>query len=278
MLACNSPKIIPDKVLANIFHDAMLVNAYLQQNPHMKKDSLNFYEPIFAKYGYTTEDVHYTVNNFARRKSASLGNVTDRMAEVLRQQSDALHELVTKQDTIDNVAERRSTILLLHDTAIVAKTEADTALLQIAVRHARKGNYKITGYYTLDADDKGIGRRYGVSWRCGDSLLRSINSFPMLRGRRGSINIDVWLGENDTLADQLYIDFTRFNMRKHRLKKTPLTIHELKVTYSEHKDDALQRLFNQQSMMRIFADTMLNFRVDTLASAEIDTLTTTNAE
>lgn len=278
MLACNSPKIIPDKVLADIFHDAMLVNAYLQQNPHMKKDSLNLYEPIFAKYGYTTEDVHYTVNNFARRKSASLGNVTDHMAEVLRQQSDALHELVTKQDTIDNVAERRSTILLLHDTAIVAKTEADTTLLQIAVRHARKGNYKITGTYTLDSDDKGIGRRYGFSWRCGDSTVRSVNSFPLIRGRRTSINVDVWLGENDTLADQLYIDFTRFNMRKHRLKKTPLTIHELKVTYSEHKDDALQRLFNQQSMMRIFADTMLNFRVDTLASAEIDTLTTTNAE
>ena len=58
--ACARHKIIPDDTLAQIFHDAFLTNAYIGSEG-VKTDSLRIYEPIFARYGYTTDDVHYTI-------------------------------------------------------------------------------------------------------------------------------------------------------------------------------------------------------------------------
>ena len=80
--ACAHHKIIPDEKLALIFHDAFLANAYVG-NRNLVKDSLNLYEPIFARYGYTTEDVHYTIGNFSKRKSARLGDVVERAIAML---------------------------------------------------------------------------------------------------------------------------------------------------------------------------------------------------
>lgn len=262
LLACNSPRTIPDKTLAKIFHDALLVNAYLQQNPQDKTDSLNIYEPIFAKYGYTTEDMHHTINNIARRKSASLGNVTNYMTKLLEQQSEEFYILVNKQDTIESVAQRRFSEVLYYDTTIVAKTEADTALLKIVIPHAKNGHYNISGSYTLDSDDKGIGRRYAFSWMCGDSLIRSAGTYPMIRGRKSNINTSVSLQESDSAANNLLIDFTRFALKKNRLKKCPITIHELKVEYRPMLNDAVDKLFEEQSQVRIFADTMINLKLE----------------
>lgn len=262
MLGCNSPRVIPDKTLGKIFHDALLVNAYLQQNAHYKNDSLNFYEPIFAKYGYTPEDMHHTINKIAGRKSSSLGNVTDYMTKLMEEQSDALHIQVTKQDTIESVATRRYKEIIYHDTTIVAKTEADTALVQISVHHAKRGVYRITGSYTIDREDKGIGRRYAISWKCGDSLIRDVTSNYMIKGRKSSFSAEVVLNESDSMADNLVIDFTRFNLKRNRLKKIPITIHELKVEYNLSKDEALERVFKEQSNLRIFADTMINLTLE----------------
>ena len=262
MIACSSPKIIPDRVLGKIFHDAMLVNAYVQHNRHHLRDSVNIYEPILDKYGYTVEDMHYTINNFARRKSASLGTVTEYMVNLLNEESELLRIDVAKQDTIDNVARRRFTEVIFHDTAIISKVEADSSRLRISIPHARRGMYRVEGSYTLDAKDKGLGRRYGMSWRQGEDQVRDITSSSMIRGRRSKISTDVWFNDEDSLADNLYIDFTRFNLRKNRQKKHPITIHELKVTYSPALDDAVEIIFNEQSQMRIFADTMLNLKLE----------------
>ena len=81
--ACARHKIIPDDTLAQIFHDAFLTNAYIGSEG-VKTDSLRIYEPIFARYGYTTDDVHYTIGNFSKRKSARLGDVVERAIEMLK--------------------------------------------------------------------------------------------------------------------------------------------------------------------------------------------------
>ena len=79
--ACTRHKIIPDEKLAQIFHDAFLTNAYIG-DVRVNIDSLNIYEPIFARYGYTTRDVYYTIGNFSKRKSARLGDVVEIAVDV----------------------------------------------------------------------------------------------------------------------------------------------------------------------------------------------------
>ena len=263
LFSCRRARIIPDRQLGQIFHDAMLVNAYLQHKRNsVELDSMNIYEPILAKYGYTKEDMHYTLNNFARRKSASLNSVADVMINSLDKESDALNERVAVIDTIENVARRRYVQVLLQDTTIEAKVEADSTLLQIVIPHAQKGSYRIESNYTLDKEDKGIGRRYHVSWMRDDSLVRDISNQPMARGRKARITFDAWLAEGDSMANCMKIDFTRFNLRKNRQKLTKMTIHDIKVTYTPPLEECLERLFDEQSQLRIFSDTMLNLKIE----------------
>jgi hypothetical protein len=259
---------ISNKELAEIFHDAMLVNAYIQHNRQVELDSMNIYEPILAKYGYTKEDMHYTLNKISRQKSASLGNVADYMINTLTAESDVLAEKVAKLDTIDNVARRRYEQVLLRDTAIVATTEADSTKLQITIPHAQKGIYRINISYTIDKEDKGIGRRYYIDWMCGDSMVRNISNGTLIRGRKGRITAEAWLATADSLADNIHIDLTRFNLKKNRLKKHPMTIHEIEVIYSLNLEDAKERLLREQSLMRIFSDTMLYLNIDKSSKTE----------
>ena len=105
LLACSGYKIIPDEQLALIFHDAFLSNAYMQHRG-MRPDSLNLYEPIFAKYGYTTADVQYTIGNFSKRKSARLSDVVEQAIKLLETEAEHLDREVSILDTIDNVARR----------------------------------------------------------------------------------------------------------------------------------------------------------------------------
>ena len=103
LMSCDSRKTIPDKELASIMHDAMIVNAYLGHKS-LKLDSLNIYEPIFEHYGYTTEDVRYTIAGFLRRKSANLSDVVDEVIYSIEKEYDALEIAVAKLDTIEHAA------------------------------------------------------------------------------------------------------------------------------------------------------------------------------
>ena len=73
---CAKKNIIPDNTLADIFHDAFIVNSYIGEE-RINLDSLHVYEPIFQRYGYTAADVVHTVGNFSRRKSVRLGSIVE---------------------------------------------------------------------------------------------------------------------------------------------------------------------------------------------------------
>ena len=117
LLACSGYKIIPDEQLALIFHDAFLSNAYMQHRG-MRPDSLNLYEPIFAKYGYTTADVQYTIGNFSKRKSARLSDVVEQAIKLLETEAEHLDREVSILDTIDNVARRTFRRTLYADSLV----------------------------------------------------------------------------------------------------------------------------------------------------------------
>ena len=124
--ACTRHKIIPDEKLAQIFHDAFLTNAYIGDE-RVNIDSLNIYEPIFARYGYTTRDVYYTIGNFSKRKSARLGDVVEMAIEKLETEGKFYDREVAVLDTIDNVARRTFTRTVYADSLIRVGALRDTA-------------------------------------------------------------------------------------------------------------------------------------------------------
>lgn len=155
--ACARHKIIPDRKLAQIFHDAFLANAYIGSE-QVDIDSLNIYEPIFAGYGYTTEDVYYTIGNFSKRKSARLGDVVELAIEMLEAEGKYYNREVAILDTIDNVACRSFTRTVYADSLIRVGSLRDTARLRFSV-DVRPGEYNLSLKYlvdSLDRNEKGL--------------------------------------------------------------------------------------------------------------------------
>ena len=124
--SCARDKVIPDEELARIFRDAYLINAYVSDRG-VKLDSLELYEPVFSRYGYTAEDVRYTIGNFSRRKSAKLSDVVEQSIRLLEEESAYYKYEVGVLDTIDNVARRRFTRTVYSDS-LTRKGESSSIL------------------------------------------------------------------------------------------------------------------------------------------------------
>jgi len=105
--------------------------------PPMRPDSLNLYEPIFAKYGYTTADVQYTIGNFSKRKSARLSDVVEQAIKLLETEAEHLDREVSILDTIDNVARRTFRRTLYADSLVRVTRLRDTARLRFVFDSSR---------------------------------------------------------------------------------------------------------------------------------------------
>ena len=184
LLACSGYKIIPDEQLALIFHDAFLSNAYMQHRG-MRPDSLNLYEPIFAKYGYTTADVQYTIGNFSKRKSARLSDVVEQAIKLLETEAEHLDREVSILDTIDNVARRTFRRTLYADSLVRVTRLRDTARLRFVFDSIRPGDYTIAFDYLIDSLDENTQLRASVWFERADD--RRVNVSPTYLTRRGGV-------------------------------------------------------------------------------------------
>ena len=275
-VGCNKHKTIPDRELAAIFHDAVVVNAYLN-NETIRNDSLNIYEPIFEKYGYTTDDVRYTISSFLRRKSANLSDVVDEMIRLVEEEYDALELAVTKLDTIDNVARREARRTILLDTALVVRTVRDSVKMFYEIPFEGAGHYTISTEYTLDTLDKSRGRRFSVRKMLGDSTTKQLYASMMhhYRPSKSTANIDISEKDAaDIIALQINLnDFRHASARDKALypkpKVTKMDIHSVKVEFTPTTEECVKELYDRELGIRILSDTMF-FGKELLASGEGD--------
>ena len=259
-VGCNKPRVIPDEVLSDIFRDAMLINAYYNVKSDQSPDSLNIYEPVFARYGYTAEDVQYTVDNISRRKNARLGDVAERMIASLDERMQYLNRESAKLDTIENVAFRRYTRALLGDTTIVAKTAADSTKLRLYLYNIHPGYYRFTSLYSLDSLDKSAGRRYRIYFEREDSTRREFSEGSLMRRAETQINQNHLLIDSEDDIARLVIDFYHFDDDMEEKKRTvpKITIHDIRVDYTPPAEYCMKRMLDEQTQMRIFSDTLIH--------------------
>lgn len=248
--ACARHKIIPDKKLAQIFHDAFLTNAYVG-NGRINIDSLNIYEPIFARYGYTTEDVYYTIGNFSKRKSARLGDVVELAIEQLEAEGKFYNREVAVLDTIDNVARRTFTRTVYADSLIRVRSLRDTARLRIAV-DVLPGEYNLRLKYLVDSLDRNEKGLRGVVWlERKDSTRANVYTTTLRRNRTESFTRRFTV---DSTHRRLRIDFLDFREKPQR---PSVTVTDLEVEYTPETRAAVDSLYRQQLDLRIFADEFL---------------------
>ena len=254
--ACARHKIIPDDTLAQIFHDAFLTNAYIGSEG-VKTDSLRIYEPIFARYGYTTDDVHYTIGNFSKRKSARLGDVVERAIEMLEREGKIYNQEVAVLDTIDNVACRSFTRTVYADSLIRVGSLRDTARLRFSV-DVRPGEYNLSLKYLVDSLDRNEKGLRGVVWlERRDSTRTNVYTTTLRRDRQENFTRRFTV---DTTHRRLWVDFIEFRGKPQR---PSLTVSDLKIDYTPETSAAVDSLYMQQLDIRIFADEFFRAAIPT---------------
>ena len=248
--SCARDKVIPDEELARIFRDAYLINAYVSDRG-VKLDSLELYEPVFSRYGYTAEDVRYTIGNFSRRKSAKLSDVVEQSIRLLEEESAYYKYEVGVLDTIDNVARRTFTRTVYADSLIRVGALRDTARLRIAV-DVQPGEYELRLKYLVDSLDRNEKGLRGVVWlENRDGGRSSVYSTTLRRNRTENFTRRFTV---DTTHRRLHLDFLDFREKPLR---PSVTVTGLEIDYIPTTSVAVDSLYRQQLDLRIFANEFL---------------------
>lgn len=286
-MGCSKKNIIPDDTLAEIFHDAFVVNAYIGEE-RIDLDSLQIYEPIFNRYGYTAKDVVYTVGNFSRRKSARLGSVVEQAISRLEKESKMYAKKVVILDTIRNVAVRTLTRTVYSDTLIHAKKRADSTALYIEISPIQRGEYNISYRYNSEDDLKKYPRSAEFYFYDVDGYRNGFVSVTLRN--KGSINRSIVSNTDNRKLVLNFGKYTNLDNRKvtsgkkgsrNRKNRPPkfqdLEIRDLKVVYKPNEDSAIDSLFERHVNIKIFADGFL-IKTDSLTlspdSTRVSTPTT----
>lgn len=265
--ACSGYKIIPDDQLAQIFHDAYLTNAYMQEEG-IRLDSMNIYEPIFARYGYTTADVQYTIGNFSKRKSARLSEVVEQAIARLDEESKHYDHEVAILDTIDNIARRSMQRVLLSDSVIRITRLRDTSRLRFEVDSIRPGDYTVTFDYRIDSLDRNTQIRTSVWFERSDG--RRVNASPSYMAQRRVAQFRREMTADTGIA---CLKINIYEIRNREPKAPHAMIRNLKVTYMPFAEEAVDSLYRRQLNLKIFADDFCNPVAATHSRAlSVDTL------
>ena len=273
---CKKRVIIPDDTLADIFHDAFVVNAYVGQE-HINLDSLAMYESIFKHYGYTAEDVAYTVGNFSRRKSARLGSVVEVAISRLERESKVYAKGVVILDTIRAVAVRSFTRTIYEDTLITATRRADSTKLRVAVHVQRRGEYTVTYEYKCEDDLKKYPRRADLYFEYESG--RRMGSTSLTLHKEDRVRRTLTLRYEEDSRCSLVMNLGNYTeLKKRKPKRQKLEIKNLKVVYKPTDDIAIDSLKERYLPIKIFANGFLIKKDSVALSADSTRVATTPAD
>jgi hypothetical protein len=235
LAACGGPKIIPDKELAQIFHDIYLTNSYVGQTG-LNIDSLNIYEPILAAYGYTVEDVQSTIGNFAKRKSARIADVVEEAAQMLDAESKFYRRRIAIRDTIALIARKKYAETIFSDSLIRVRRIADTGRLRIVIADIRTGDYEVSYNYLVDSLDRNLGLR-GDAWFVDSAGQRSASNRKRLaREERSNNTFTLTAAEPQRYLVLDLNGYTAYMTPPH------LTVDSVRVTYYLPEEVAVGRM------------------------------------
>ena len=240
-MSCSGPKAIADKDLVKIFHDAFLANAYFTECV-VSGDSMLLYEPILARHGYTVEDMQYTVQTIAQRKSSRLSDLVGEASRMLEEESKGHNYQLMVLDTIDNIAKRKYTRVVYSDSLITAKRLKDTTKLHIVIRDLTPGEYSVTFDYHIDTADKNRNSRIEAYMTLRDSGMASRHTMMLGRYRDSKYQRKFIA---DTVHKELHINMF-YHPNNEEAKNPSIVIRNFAITRILPTAQAVDSLFEEQ--------------------------------
>jgi hypothetical protein len=247
IVGCSGPKAIPDKDLVKIFHDAFLVNAYIDVCD-VSQDSLLLYEPILSRYGYSVEDMQFTVRTIASRKSSRLSDLVGEASTMLEEESTTHNYKLRVLDTIDNVAKRKYTRIMYSDSLIRVRRLSDTTKLHITLGDLVPGEYTVEFEYYIDTTDENRNSRMEAYLKLNDGSPALRHTFMLSRYRDAKYQRKFTA---DSIHKELHINMY-YHPKNEESKRPGITIRNLTITRVLPTEQAVDSLFDEQMGPMLF--------------------------
>ena len=225
VVGCSGPKAIPDGDLVKIFHDSFLANAYITEC-RITEDSLLLYEPILSRYGYTVEDMQYTVQTIASRKSSRLSDLVGEASQLLEDEYKSHSYKLRVLDTIDNIAKRKYTRVMYSDSLIRVRRLSDTTKLHISIDDIIPGEYTIEFEYLIDSTDENRNSRVEAYLKLKDGSSSMRHTFMLSRYHEAKYTRKFTA---DTSHTELHINMF-YHPGTEEAKKPAIKIMNFKIT------------------------------------------------
>jgi hypothetical protein len=247
-----------------------LTNAYLGIN-YINIDSIQIYEPILDQYGYTPEDLRYTIGNFSRRKSAQLGRVLREAEKEIAEYAVDYEKRVVVLDTIKDVAIRSFKRMVYQDSLIEVKKRADTSKLKLTIEPLQPGTYSVRYKYTYNKKEEP--KRKKSKKRPEDELtLRGALYIETFGGsHRNNYSYNLRKEESirrtliaDTSAHKLVLTFAKPSDARHKIRNIDLKVEDIEILYTPSEEMAIDSLFMKYVDIKIFDNVFFNTPTDSL--------------
>lgn len=263
--ACSGrAKVIPDDVLVNIFHDAFLANAYMNE-ANINQDSILLYEPIFKRYGYTMNDLQHTLTTINERKSSRISDIMHDVNDRLERESKMEQRKMVVLDTIDNLAKRTYTRTMYSDTLIRVKELRDTNKLRITLKDLVEGEYTVSFDYLIDTLDENRNSRVEAYLIVNDTTHTLRHTMMLSRYREGKYSRKF---KADTQHKELYVNMY-YHPNSEESKLPDITIRNFKIVRVLPTEVSVDSLYHEQLNLSIINhELMTAFTRDTVNIVE----------
>ena len=263
--ACSGrPKVIPDNDLVNIFHDAFIANAYMNE-ANINQDSILLYEPIFKRYGYTMNDLQHTLTTINERKSSRISDIMRDVNERLDRESKMEQRKIIVLDTIDNLAKRTYTRTMYSDTLIRVKELRDTNKLRITLTDLVEGEYTVSFDYLIDTLDENRNSRVEAYLIVNDTTYTLRHTMMLSRYREGKYSRKF---KADTQHKELYVNMY-YHPNNEESKLPDITIRNFKIVRVLPTEVSVDSLYHEQLNLSIINhELMTAFTRDTVKIVE----------
>lgn len=257
-------KVIPDDVLVNIFHDAFLANAYMNE-ANINQDSILLYEPIFKRYGYTMNDLQHTLTTINERKSSRISDIMHDVNDRLERESKMEQRKMVVLDTIDNLAKRTYTRTMYSDTLIRVKELRDTNKLRISLKDLVEGEYTVSFDYLIDTLDENRNSRVEAYLIVNDTTHTLRHTMMLSRYREGKYSRKF---KADTQHKELYVNMY-YHPNSEESKLPDITIRNFKIVRVLPTEVSVDSLYHEQLNLSIINhELMTAFTRDTVKIVE----------
>ncbi|MFI3321247.1 MAG: hypothetical protein R3Y50_01830 [Rikenellaceae bacterium] len=202
--ACNNTnktRLIPYDTFKNMLVEMVFMDSYAKMELiKLNMDTVAIYKPIFDKYNYSVEDVRYTLEEFASRKSnVVVVLIEDAIAELEKTNKVAQFRAELDKKWIEKGRDEAKEIMYINNENrflnSLDSTELEKFVIKIPLE--KKGDYEIKFRYMVDSLDKNNIRYLD---------FQRVDSINNVKGKRRSMWMSYKVGSYKTMTDKTTID------------------------------------------------------------------------